>query len=282
MARVEHIGSDMIDYEPILRWYSGKALATMRDVTIPALRDAEARGCWPKGVARSVRASLCKQAVAARWGRENEGALRSLRTGPDLMGGDVDGFYLSHAMCFGLVGVAPHNLDLAARLRPHASPGQLLVLDEARRWAADFAPLARILELLDSRRPRPEVVFRTLSPTIVANVGKAMGMSLATIRAPKIEYTWVDWVDPDGNKRSICQGKILWPEGTRHGASRWSDGHQCNACGHAIKNPTNWFPIVADSAAGDSPASLWVGRDCARKLFGCEVTGDAIYQGREP
>jgi hypothetical protein len=185
-------------------------------------------------------------------------------------------------MRFGIVSLSPHNLELAARLRPHAGPEQLVALEEAARWAADFAPLARLVELLDSRRPRPEIVFKTLSPAVLENVGKVIGMDLSTVRAPKIEYTWVDWVDPDGVRHGICQGKILWPEGTRHGVSRWSDGSQCHACGHTIRNPTNWFPIVADATGGEAPASLWVGRDCARKLFGCEVTGDAIYQGREP
>jgi hypothetical protein len=39
--------------------------------------------------------------------------------------------------------------------------------------------------------------------------------------------------------------------------------------------PHNWVPLVAQMAAG--PASLWVGRDCAKKLFGADASGEATY-----
>lgn len=272
-------GATDIDFGRILEWYSGKALVAVRDQAVPALREAARIGYWPKGAARRVKSLLNKQAPAIRWGRENEGALRSIEF--QAPGGDwVTGYYLAHAMQFGIFGLAPTNAETAVRLRSHAGPEQIEALDVAERWARSFTPVARLIEVLDARRPRPVVVFGTLSPTVTKNVGRAMGVDLSTVRAPEIEYEWVEWTI-DGTKQGISLGRITWPDGTRHGASRWSAGDdQCHACGHKIKDRTNWFPIVADSAAGGSPASLWVGRDCARKLFGCEVTGDAIYEGR--
>lgn len=51
--------------------------------------------------------------------------------------------------------------------------------------------------------------------------------------------------------------------------------------GHAIKDPFNWVPLLAYNHK-KTPHALWVGRDCAEKLFGCEVEGDAIYKERQP
>lgn len=274
------IDQSAINQGAILEWYTGKAQVAVRDHVIPTLSKAALAGYWPKGESRKVKALLNKQTVAARWGKRNEGTLRSIEM--ETMGSRITGYCLSHAMQFGIVGLAPSNVDLAARFRPHAGPEQIEALDVAARWAAVFAPVARLIELLDARRPRPTVVFRSLSPTVARNVGKAMGMNLSTVRAPEIVYEWVDWIDPSsGENKSISVGRIEWPEGTKHGSSRWSCGNdQCHACGHRIKDRTNWFPIVADDGSGGAPASLWVGRDCARKLFGCEISGDAIYEER--
>jgi hypothetical protein len=72
-------------------------------------------------------------------------------------------------------------------------------------------------------------------------------------------------------------GRMLWPEGTTHRESRYAHGSSnCHACGHQIRSPYNWVPLVAQTATG--PVSLWVGRDCARNLFQAEVTGDGRYE----
>lgn len=54
--------------------------------------------------------------------------------------------------------------------------------------------------------------------------------------------------------------------------------HQCQACGHAIKNVFNWVPLVVDSAAG-VPHAMWVGKDCAQTLFGVTVKGELRLTG---
>jgi hypothetical protein len=275
-----------LDLDRILPWYSGRALEVMRDRILPILREAREIGCWPRGGSRGVRAALNKQTVAARWGRDHEGAMRSVRAPGDLDGGrGEDGFYLAHAMRFGSFALAPGNLALAARLLPHAGGSSHLV-GEAARWAADFAPIARLVELLDSRRPRPTIVVGTLSPLVLRNVGTAIGVDLASIRCPEIEYEWKEIeISVRGVSKIIrvCEGRILWPDGTRHGLSRFGSGNQCHACGHRISNPFNWVPLVADAthpAMGPGPASLWVGRDCAKRLFNCDASGDAVYPSR--
>ena len=95
-----------------------------------------------------------------------------------------------------------------------------------------------------------------------------------------------------GQKVSVYEVVIDWPDGTLHFRSKFlrSENHElCQACGHAIKDPFNWVPILAYGTeplehqligvpAKSVPYSLWVGRDCAHKLFGCEAEGDAIYK----
>ena len=39
--------------------------------------------------------------------------------------------------------------------------------------------------------------------------------------------------------------------------------------------------IITKTFCCSNPVSLWVGRDCAKNLFGCEVEGEAEYSGRE-
>lgn len=268
----------MIAPEDLTRWYAGKALSVMRELVLPTLAEAAELGHWPKNTSRKVKAALNKQTIAIRWGEENEGTLRSIRA---LDG--TDGWYLTFAMQFGNFQLAPSNVDLAQRLAPYASGDQVDALAEAAAWARCFAPVADLVTTLDSRRPRPTCVFKTLSPTVAANVSRVIGVDLASVRSPDVKWEWVE-VIINGKKLNMCRGRILWPDGTRHGLSKFSgSGDCCEACGHLIRNPTNWVPLLFDAdhpRHGKGPASLWVGRDCAKKLFSCEVSGDAVYQDR--
>ncbi len=261
----------MINLKDIEEWYSGKALATLQTFVIPRLVEADELGYWIPKISRRLKAALNKQAVAMRFGRENEHVLRSIKHGNE------DGWHLTFAMQFGNYMGAPNNLALAERLRLHVrTDEQAKAFAEALRWAKGFKPVAELITLLDMSRPRPVYVFKTLSPTVVANVGKALGLALNTIRMPEIEWKWVEFKH-NGETVRMHMGEILWPAGTKHDTSRFaSAGSQCHACGHGIRNNFNWAPLVADGP--DGPRSLWVGRDCAKKLFGCEVTGDAVFQ----
>jgi hypothetical protein len=88
----------------------------------------------------------------------------------------------------------------------------------------------------------------------------------------------------DGKKQYAMVAELLWPEGTRFGASRfaeegdrWPVG-RCHSCGHAIRKSTNWVPLVATDDTG-APLALWVGKDCAQTLFGIKVTGPFDVKG---
>jgi hypothetical protein len=279
---------------PIAKWYTGKARQIILTFVLPTLAEAEALGYWPPNTSRKVAAALNKQTVAARFGKSQErytGGGHSDRS-PDLLSniGAPDahhaetGWQLVHAMQFGQVGYAPKALALVEKLRPYATtPAAVAALETAAQWARDFAPIGELLAILDATRPRPTIVLGSLSPTVAGNVGKLMGIDFATIVYPKIEwsYKWMEvMVKGKPVRARVSVATIIWPDGTRHDVSRYAHGSksgndQCHACGHAIFDGFNWCPLVATTA--DGPVSLWVGRDCARKLFAVDVKGDALY-----
>jgi hypothetical protein len=203
-------------------------------------------------------------------------------------------------MQFGAYARAPRLLSPGALEKLYANPYYFTKRGESRnvgeiieRWARANAEVAELVELLDARRPKTVVVMKTLSPTVASNISRHIGIDVATIQSPPFHGEWVK-VIIKGKTSLVFEIVIDWPEDTRHNRSRFlrSDNHeQCQACGHAIKDPFNWVPILAygpepmeeqllDVAPKTLPYSLWVGRDCAQKLFGCEVEGDAIYKER--
>ena len=286
--------SDM-RFEPILEWFSGKARDTAINFVIPALVECEELGYWKKGVARSLKAALNKQNVAQKFCR----ALDEQLGETDRFGGSRKRLGYDHPLhdgasdiLYGSYGRAPKHLTLDAKKKRDAK-GDFTLTTKAgsvnanaaiERWAAAFAPVQELIDLLDSRRPKPVVVMKTLSPTVATTISAHIGLDVSTIQSPPMHGEWGE-VLYNGQKVCVWEVVIDWPESTVHNASRFhysSHNELCQACGHAIKNPFNWVPILAygAGAAKTTPYSLWVGRDCAGKLFGCEVDGDAIYKGR--
>lgn len=218
------------------------------------------------------------------------------------------GWILVHAMMFGTFEQAPELGDLVLELEAFVqNDAERAALATARRWTHDFTPLARLFDALDAVRPRPNYTSQAVSPTVLANVGHHMRLRFDTVRVAEVEWRLVmppcddvhgsaragyrcarpagqvddhateggltTWPNHrTGTRRQVWVGRVLWPAGTRHGTSRYHSGSQCQACGHRIRSPDNWVPLVLDGDAG--PASLWVGRDCARSLFGVRASGE--------
>lgn len=264
-------------FEKILEWFSGKSRDTIINVTIPALVESEALEYWKKGVSRTAKATLNKQNIAAKWAREVEKALGVNYSHPLYEG-------LSN-MRYGSFGCAPKMLTVEALAKLHGEQYFLVkrglsqnVNAVIERWARANAEVTELVDLLDSRRPKPVVVMKTLSPTVAKNVSAHIGLDVSTIQSPPMHGEWVERVIK-GRKVKVYAIVIDWPDGTLHNRSRFlhsANNALCQACGHAIQDPYNWVPILSYDA-GNTPYALWVGRDCARKLFGCEVEGEAIY-----
>lgn len=295
------------DLSAILPWYEsprypgqgrGKAIERVREV-LPRIAEAERAGYWPPGLSRAARAALRKQPAAEAFARANERSFDGYRAdraeGEGLLAdvyyprgawhsAELRGDRLVRAMQFGNFDEAPALVVLADRLAPHVrGDAERAALVRARQWAVDFAPVAELVARLDATRPRPSYAFGEISQVVLQNVQGVMGVRFETVRFPEVKWELVQYNHPKtGRIAWTWVGVILWPPGTRHGTSRFgvsaSGAQQCQACGHAIRDGGNWCPLVLDGPGG--PASLWVGRDCARHLFGCRVTGDGSYRER--
>jgi hypothetical protein len=265
-----------LNTQAILSWYSGKSLEGA-GLALDLLEKSEDAGFWLPGASRKVRSLLSKQNVANKLAKTHASSSSILS-------------YALIEMRFGAFGRATNVLVKLAGLG--ATEGPASVKYDVRRWAETFSPVAELVALLDSRRPKPTIICKTLSPSVVANLAGKLGMSLASVAVPPMKGEWRDVTRPIKGDRygrnetvKVWHVEILWPEGTRHFRSRFANGSnagnmQCEACGHAIRDPYNWCPLVATEADG-IPSSLWVGHDCARKLLECEVdSGEAIYSGR--
>jgi hypothetical protein len=189
-------------------------------------------------------------------------------------------------MRYGSYDLAPRTLTTETLSKLHAEPYFFTkksiaqnVNEVIERWARANAEIAELVKLLDARRPKPSVMMGTLSPTVAANISSHIGLDVSTIQYPPSHGEWVEF-EHKGKQYCVYQAIIDWPEGTQHNKSRFfhsTNNSQCQACGHAIQNPFNWVPILAYGRKEPTPCALWVGRDCAEKLFGCEVDGAAIY-----
>lgn len=282
------------DFSTIRKWYSHKGLKALDAEVIPTLAQAEDQGSWTPHTSRKIRAALKKQSVAHKFGKANErkedhrrqdtdqGMLDDIADirGARQFEAKIRGWHLLFAMSFGLYDRAPTLQGLAEALRPFTyNEAEREALDQAAQWVRDFTPIATLVQRLDNARPTPTYVFATVSPTVFANVGKAMNIDFTSVCAPEILWHCHERLDPKTQRPVFTYvPEIRWPAGTKHGVSQYARGSrngnaQCEACGHAIKS-NNWVPLVADTAS--HPVSLWVGRDCAQTLFGAKITGNTV------
>ncbi len=287
-----------MNFDAIRKWYSGKALTILDTYVIPTLTEAEAQGYWPKGASRKVTAALNKQTVAIKFANKQE--VPRDRTGcrdasvtsgllgcvcddrAHWFGAKVSSWGLIHAMSFGFVQRAPELMETCNALAQYcANDAERDALAKAREWCIDCAPVAELLKLLDSRRPPIKVIFGTLSATVVKNFAVELQLDFTTIRVPPTESYWVTVKNKKtGADEQVLKHRLIWPMGTRFNASRYSytdSNRQCQACGHAIKDPFNWVPLLIDGPGG-KPFGFFIGRDCAKNLFGCHVEGDALFE----
>lgn len=261
-------------YDVILSWFTGKAESNAAHA-LGLLAKSLEQGSWLPKASRYVAAKLSKANVASKFVQANRMNLESINSDRSMT--NDGGWQVGHCMYFGQFQRI-QAINWSAVESGCQNDDQRKALAYGKKYAADFAGVAAAIERLDSTRPIPTFTSLGVSPTLTATL-KSLGIdaSIETLRVCPIEWVQVEKVDPKTGKKSYYKvGHMKWPEGTRHGLSRynWSrhDNEQCQACGHAIRNPFNWVPLVVDNAKG--PLSLWVGRDCAFSLFGVDVKGE--------
>jgi len=278
-----------IDVDRIVRWYSGRSRDRVIEI-LPRVAASVTQGQWEAGLARIARSVLRRHVTSARsfvfidktdyaGGRVSLDRLYRLGS---------DGIRLRNAMKFAYFQSAFDLIEEARRAVTHHENAEnaavSLATKAALAWVEDFAPLAAAFSKLDAARPKPNYVFREISWTVFDNVSREMGLLFETVQMPDVRWTEREVIGKFGETTKIWVGEILWPEGTRHHTSRFASGAQCEACGHGIRSG-HWIPLVL-GAPGCPPKSLWVGRNCARHLFGCRMSGaakDAIFErGPDP
>lgn len=286
----------MEDLSSITKWYTGKAKEKIITFVLPTLAQALVDGHWAPKTSRSVKSLLRKQAVAQKFAKANDrdrngwraradrGRLIDIFEGPGEYATEVRGYEAVFAMQFGAFERAEKIAELTEKLVKFcANDEERAAVAKARQWAEDFVTVAKLVETLDSMRPKPAYVFAEISPSVFANVGRTLALDFSSVRQPEIRWVRVILRLLDEKEVQMWEPEIIWPEGTRHAVSKFAHGSdagnaQCEACGHAIKRADNWVPLLLDSASTEGPCSLWVGKDCAKKLFGCTITGTAKFK----
>lgn len=267
----------------ILKWFSGRARANA-EAALDLLAESEASGAWFSGAKRKVEAALTKSNVAEKLGKQWDAELSGL--GNYKLPESRRGFRVVMLLRYGQWRAAnthPIDFDFLVGLAQGLPSGLDLVevVQTARQYQLDFAPLAELMDELDIRRPIPEITYLGASPTVTQTLA-ALGLVVCvdTVRVCPIEWHEVRRQGAGGKLEIVHVGVLKWPPGTVHEASRYAgDSEHCHACGHAIRNPSNWVPLVIDNDEG-VPFSLWVGRDCAETLCGIKIKGEMELEPR--
>lgn len=253
------------------------------------LETACKRGHWlPEDKARSVRAALNKSNEVARLVRKFKLKWEDYR--------DNEGLQEMNYAAYGVEHVAKQGTAEIDRLEAEALKADAKYHHAARfvfAVARAMAPVVEALDALDATRPPPRISpMGAVNPShraVLADLGFKFDGERAEdgyIEVCPSEIVWIEETDTDGKKFRRAVVRLLWPEGTHHGGSRHHDrlhdgrACACEACGHPIRNPYNWVPFVVRASARATPWSLWVGRDCAKRLFQVEVDGELEIEGR--
>jgi hypothetical protein len=270
-----------LNKDAILKWFTGKG----REKAAAALAQVQKcldQGFWDLGVSRSARAALTKANVASKLARKNDW-LEKIR--PDSYPHNTwadraeDGWELSFMMRYTAMERMKELNIAKIRAKVPTEEGKKVV-DQGAAFITDFLPLAKAFEELDSRRPPPVFTSIGVSPLLTETLRTLrIDADPKNIQVCPSHVEWVTRKRKDGTTVQFPIQVLDWPEGTIHGASpKGCMGLGCEACGHAIRNPRNWVPLVLTQRDGKL-ISLWTGRDCAQSLFGVKMTGDALWEG---
>jgi hypothetical protein len=267
-----------------LNWYSGKSAEKLQAL-MPGFLTSVEQGYWEPGLSRSFRSALTKHNVATK-------AVRPLRREMERLGtpagaSEYDeqyrrvarmGWDAATVMIYGPALTQMAGLDLDA-MDAAASDKLKPLMAQVRRYVADFTPVMEAVRRLDATRPAPVFTSLGISPTVTATLGAAwLNLNLATIRPCPYHIEVRESTDSKGKAVFEAVMVLDFPANTVHDASRFASAQHCHACGHRISNCFNWVCILANDDNGQT-YSMWVGRDCAKSIFGIDVKGECEYKG---
>lgn len=275
-----------IDRERILRWFTGKAREKMAGV-LDTLLESAAQGSWsePRASIR-LRSALGKPTVLVKLAKamskdvelEIDALLLGKGGGRSSLG---QGWNLRHNMLYGLAAAQANAFEYwPANWDERASAEARSIVQQAKEWIADLLPVVELADRIDATRPQPVFTLIGASPTVTKTLEYLTGdaapsLNFKSIRVCPIKWVEVERVDPKtGQVRYRWVGHLDPPADALWNCSRFADLHDCcHACGHHIRNPSNWVPILIDSFSRQRPMLLFVGTDCARTIFGVRMKG---------
>ncbi len=270
----------VIDTAAVLACFKGKGLDNAR-AALAMLLASQEDGAWLPNHSRKVRAALSKTSLMA------PKALRDLR---EIGKGipyhlDIQGARVRDSR--NPAKHAANAVEMLLSYGPFQVPEDVSALDgdarftEAlaiyRRVTTAFAPVRALMEHLDACRPKPVFTSIGASPTITTTLEE---LGATKIEACPMHFEYAEKKLPDGTIVHIPYIVLDWPVGTKFGTSRFKmRDDQCESCGHGIRNPFNWVPMIVTSTTdeGVTYRALWVGRDCAETLLGVKITGELHY-----
>ncbi len=249
----------------ILNYFSGKSLENAKAALV-LLKQSEELGCWIPGASRKVTAALGKANLAAKLDKQwlaSHSYKVSKRSSTAYFAVKYGSFCHTDGFDFSFEG-----------------EGEDFIPESILAFCRACQPVATLVKLLDNTRPKPVITSMGVSPTVTATITR-LNLKPESVRVCPVEW-YEAKVLVNGKEQTQWKARLLWPAGTVHGASKFhatKDNQQCQACGHAIKNPFNWVPLLVDGVDGKT-YSLWVGKDCSKKLFGIEIKGELEIEGR--
>lgn len=268
----------MIDAAAVLKWFSGKSLENAK-VALANIEASLKQGFWVPGASRSARAAMTKANVAAKLARKHRDLMKygawPMEKGQDKSWESLankNASYLDSVLTYG----SNYDVDFDVLDATADCAERRELVKVGRQIRAAMRPVHVAMKKLDDTRPPPVFTSLGVSPTVTATLMDGyLDLDLTTVRVCDMvreERTGTD--KKTGKPFTYFVFVLVWPEGTRFGASRFaSNGTHCEACGHAIHNPFNWVPVIIDSKNG-TPNAFWTGRDCAKSVFGIDMKGD--------
>ncbi len=273
----------MFDRKRLLGWFKGKSLEKAT-LGLDLLEASVSNGSWIPKASVKVRAAFgggslaakklgeqvklhvsgCVPIVRPKWGTPEYEISRQLESALDSLVYALRNCSIFYA----------DRKDLSIFDSLGLSGNAKAAVDAAREWTTDWAPVIDAIRKLDATRPKPVFTSIGASPTVTKTL-ESLGIvsTIETLRLCPIKWVEAEVKDKNGKSSFHWVAYLDFPVGTKHNSSRHAHGNACHACGHAIRNPYNWVPLLVNDASGQIH-SLFVGRDCAETLFGVKVTGE--------
>lgn len=264
----------------ILSWFTGKAL-TEAQHALGLLEQSLELGSWIPGASRRCHSAMSKSNVAKKFAKANEEAYRAIGA-TETNRYSTPGWSMWFMLFFGSV-FDSRNANFAEVRKNLPLDGSSKLVDYAELYLKDMTPVADAMAMLDATRPIPVFTKLGVSPTITKTLegifGRGMDFKMDKIYVCPSHLEKLESVDDKGQTVYRFVMVLDWPANTVFRASRFANtgsADQCHSCGHAIRNPFNWVPILAEDTLG-TPHALWVGRDCAKNLFEIKAEGELEY-----